>query len=156
MHASVLFIMLSFNLGMHAKDDSKHTSEFDSSAGIRLNELALLSSVGWYKSYAAQISILLLIMYSRLQGWFYWMFRKCFSTFLHVVLLGILSIAIVSSVVKSKHIFSKKFIFINIYILMFFYPLMKVLISKTSQWLADCQVPPLEHVSLVEKSCLKV
>jgi len=42
MHASVLFMMLSLSLGMHAKDDSKYTSDLHSSEN-RLHVLPLLS-----------------------------------------------------------------------------------------------------------------
>ena len=42
MHASVLFMMLFFRLGMHAKDDSKYTSDLHNSKN-RLHELPLLT-----------------------------------------------------------------------------------------------------------------
>jgi hypothetical protein len=43
MHASVLFMIVSFKLGMHANDDSKHTIDLHSSETVELNELALLT-----------------------------------------------------------------------------------------------------------------
>jgi len=44
MHAYVLFMMLSLRLGIHAKDDSKYTSDLHSSEN-RLHMLPLLTVV---------------------------------------------------------------------------------------------------------------
>jgi hypothetical protein len=102
MHASVLFMMLSFSLGMHAKDDSKHTSELHTSARMKLNILALVFTRVIKKFCSPDYCITFFLTYFRLQERFCLMLRKYFFTYL----LAILSKAIVMSLIKAKLIFS--------------------------------------------------